>query len=290
MKSKNNVIKNAKLNFELLLDAAKKPPLFSLGEELFWNDPHISQQMLECHLDPYVDVASRKHKTIDEIVWWLTSYLQLTPGSRVLDIGCGPGLYSTRFYQQGLDVTGMDYSRNSINYAVNYAVENNMNIKYIYQNYLTLDYEAEFDAIFLICCDFGALTDANRNLLLQKIWKALKPGGVFVFDVFTREQRTQLESANWHIYDSGFWRPHQHLVFEQTFYYEEQNVFLNQYNVIEANGESTLYKIWDHCYTPDTITTLLQDNNYLVEAVWSDLAGNPLADGSKTLGIVAKKH
>ena len=289
MNSKSNIIKNCQLDFGLLLETAKKPPLFSLGEQLFWNDPYISRQMLESHLDPDVDRASRKHQTIDEIVTWLTHYLQLPPGSPVLDIGCGPGLYSTRFCRNGLTVTGMDYSENSLDYAVNYAAENNLPISYIYQDYLTLDYDAEFDAIFLICCDFGALTDTNRDLLLRKIYKALKPGGAFVFDVFTREQREQPESVSWQVCEAGFWRPYPHLVLEQTFYYEEQNVFLNKYNVIEGSGASTLYKIWDHCYTPDALTGLLQNRGYAVEAVWGDLAGAPFADGSKTLGMVARK-
>ncbi len=41
----------------------------------------------------------------------------------------------------------------------------------------------------LIFCDLGALTDKQRDILMGKIYSALKPGGIFVFDVFTDKNR-----------------------------------------------------------------------------------------------------
>ncbi len=38
----------------------------------------------------------------------------LGPGRRVLDLGCGPGLYARRLEAAGADVTGVDLSRVSI--------------------------------------------------------------------------------------------------------------------------------------------------------------------------------
>jgi 2-polyprenyl-3-methyl-5-hydroxy-6-metoxy-1,4-benzoquinol methylase len=170
-----NIILNNKLNWDALLKAEQRPALFPAAEELFWDDSHISQQMLEAHLNPDLDAASYRHKTIEQTVEWLVSYLKLKNGARILDLGCGPGLYCSRFYRHGLDVVGMDYSRNSIDFAQRYAADNRMDIRYIYQNYLTMDFECEFDAIFLIYCDFGALSDSDRDILLQKVYRALKP-------------------------------------------------------------------------------------------------------------------
>ena len=44
------------------------PPLFEPGETLFWDDPHISAQMLAAHLDPNTNAASRVPETINHIV------------------------------------------------------------------------------------------------------------------------------------------------------------------------------------------------------------------------------
>jgi SAM-dependent methyltransferase len=164
-----------------------------------------------------------------------------------------------------------------------------MDIKYIFQNYLTMDYSCEFDAIFLIYCDLGALSDTDRAILLKKIHKALKPGGVFVFDVLTIFNWEQHSSCNWYVSDTGFWRPFPHLVLEQTFHYEEENVLLRQYNVIDNDGTIKTYKIWDHYYSRETIMKLMNEHGYQVQDIWSDLTGESYNDGTKSLGVAVRK-
>ena len=146
-----------------LTELQQKPAPFTPGEALFWNDPHISTQMLKVHLDPNVDAASRRPETIDRSIQWLIKMLGLKTGASILDLGCGPGLYASRFARAGLQVTGMDYSRNSIDYASQYASENNVNVTYRYQNYLELADENQYDAAFLIYGDFCPLNTEQRS-------------------------------------------------------------------------------------------------------------------------------
>jgi hypothetical protein len=82
------------IDFVALARHARKPQLDAPGEALFWNDPYIAQQMLKAHLDPDTDAASRKPETIERSVAWMVDQLQLGRGSRFLDLGCGPGLYT----------------------------------------------------------------------------------------------------------------------------------------------------------------------------------------------------
>ncbi|QHQ60432.1 methyltransferase domain-containing protein [Anaerocolumna sedimenticola] len=289
MQKNKNLIINGNMNMELLLNSVKKPDLYSTLEEPFWDDPYIAQQMLEAHLNPDWDAASYNHKTIDQIVEWQIKYLNLKKGAKILDLGCGPGLYCTRFSRYGLDVTGMDYSGNSISYAKKYAETNDLNIQYIYQDYLTMDYSDKFDAIFLIYCDLGALSDSRRDLLLQKIHKALKPGGVFVFDAFTRFNWEQQSMRNWYMSESGFWSPYPHLVLEQTVDFEAENVLLRQYTIIDSRGEVTTYNLRDHYYTKQNILLLMKRYGYHVQDVWSDLTGKDYEENTKCMGIAAKK-
>ena len=177
------------MKIDAIIALQERPDPFTPGEPLFWDDPHISTQMLKAHLDFDSDLASRRPETIQKSVAWLIATLGLKAGDAVLDLGCGPGLYAARLAELGLRVTGVDYSRRSIAYAQEYAKQNNLDIQYRYQDYLTLDDKEEHNAALLIYGDFCPLSPAQRSQLLGNVHRALKPGGHFILDVTTPAHR-----------------------------------------------------------------------------------------------------
>ena len=273
-----------------LIGLQQKPAPFTSGDPLFWDDPHISAQMLEVHLNPDIDAASRSSETIDRSVKWLIENLELKAGDFLLDLGCGPGLYTSRFACAGLQVTGVDYSRRSIDYATKYAVENNLNITYRYQNYLELSDENKYDLALLIFGDFCPLNPEQRTKLLKNVRRALKPNGKFVLDVSTRECRRKYGNKNrWQALESGFWIPSPHLLLEEGFDYPDQSIWLDQYTVIEADGKISVYQNWFQDYTPETITNELARNGFAVEGMWGDLTGQPYTSESQWIGLITYK-
>ena len=102
---------------QALIRALALPPLYARTARAFWDDEHISAQMLKAHLAPDVEAASRRHEFIERSARWIA---QLQPPERypaLTDFGCGPGLYAERFARAGYRVTGIDCSRRSIDYA-----------------------------------------------------------------------------------------------------------------------------------------------------------------------------
>jgi SAM-dependent methyltransferase len=274
-----------------LIELQQLPEPFTPGEALFWDDPHISTQMLEAHLNPTIDAASRRPEIIDRSVKWLMETLSLQAGSSVLDLGCGPGLYAARFARAGLQVTGIDSSHRSIEYASNYAKENNLNIAYRYQNYLELDDDNQYDTALLIYGDFCPLNPEQRARLLQNLYRALKPNGKFVLDVSTRECRRQHGiKNNWRVLESGFWKPGLHLLLQEGFDYPEQCIWLDQYTVLEANGKVSVYRNWFQDYTPESITTELAQSGFHVESLWGDLTGQPYTPANEWIGLITHKR
>ena len=77
-----------------------------------WTDPYISEQLLQIHLNPELDLASRKYSTIQSTAEWVLSKVSKKK-MKILDLGCGPGLYSEIFANKGHLVTGVDFSKNS---------------------------------------------------------------------------------------------------------------------------------------------------------------------------------
>ena len=295
-----NILINEVLNLELLGELQKRPEPFASGEPLFWDDPHIAQQMLQAHLNPNTDAASYRPETIEQIVSWLVGTLSLGAASdseatAVLDCGCGPGLYTSRLAKLGMQVTGVDYSRNSIAYARDFAREHDLPITYRYENYLELADEDEYDVVMLISGDFCPLSPENRKRLLGNVRRALRENGRFVLDVTTGSYRYRTGEKNWYVAEGGFWRPGWHLVLEQGLEYGltssgETAVHLDQYIVIEADGTCAVYHNWVQEFTLETITAELEQNGFAVEFVGSDLMGTPLAAESEMIGIVARKR
>lgn len=274
-----------------LLDLQKIPEPFTPGEELFWNDPHISSQMLAAHLNPEIDAASRRTDTINQTVNWLIKTLALEAGASVLDLGCGPGLYTSRLAQAGMKVTGVDYSHRSIEFASNYAAQNGLSISYRFQNYLNLDLDEQFDAVLLIYGDFCPLNPDQRATLLRNISRVLKPSGKFVLDVSTRVCRKKHGNKNgWTVCESGFWKPTPHLLLEEGFDYPEQNIWLDQSIIVEADGKVSIYRNWFQDYSPATIREELEQNGFLLEGLWGDLTGQPYTPESEWIGLVTRKR
>lgn len=187
----------------------------------FWTDPHIASILLETHLDPSTDAASRRPQAIDATIRWLESSVLRGP-SRILDLGCGPGLYALSLARRGHRVRGMDFSALSLDYARASAREAGLDLEYVHGNYVTDDLGSGYDLAMIIYCDLGALSPHDRAVVLRKARECLAPGGAFVFD-FVDE--SVLGSArlgkDWSMADSGFWSPRPHLTLEETRHFPE---------------------------------------------------------------------
>lgn len=259
---------------EEIMKYSGKPQIFEKGTSNFWDDPHISKYMLEAHLNPDGDAASRRFSTIDSTVKWINDNF-LKDESQILDLGCGPGLYAERLARLGHRVVGIDFSKRSIEYAKESAKGNGLNIEYIYKNYIEMDYSEEFDLIILIFCDFGVLNNDDRDTLLGKIYKAIKPGGYFIFDVFSEnfinEKKT---NKNWKVYNSGFWSDNRHIVLSETFHYAEDKTFLDQYIVIDESNRFEVYRAYDRYYSEEDLHEVLRECNFKDPRFYYDIVKN----------------
>lgn len=255
----------------------------------FWDDPHISAQMLALHLDPDAVPASRPHAFIDRSVAWLVDVLDLHPGSRVLDLGCGPGLYACRLARQGIAVTGLDVSRRSIAHACAVADAEQLPATFWRSDYLQDDLGCGYDAAILIYEDFCALSPARRAGLLGRTREALNPGGAFIMDVtaaprFDRERPGVVRERD---LGGGFWAPSPYVGTRETWLYAELRLVLDRYT-IDTGSEVRQFWNWLHCLTPTEVATELVAAGLGEPELFGDVAGAPFDPTMPTFTVVAR--
>ena len=275
--------------FDILVEYTEKPRLYAPSTNSLWDDEHISKGMLEAHLHPEWDVATRNHKFIDESARWISQVVPPGEYKNLLDLGCGPGLYAERFAKVGYTVTGVDFSRRSIAYAKEQTTLNSSNITYHYQNYLTLDYDEQFDVITLIYCDYAPLSINDRLALLKVAYKALRPNGKLIFDIFTPKMRKKEKSSWSNRKNGGFYSEKPHICLERVYQYDDHdNTELYQILVVmEKNIE--FYNIWNHYFTKEMLVDEANPAGFNKYEFFGDVAGKEYSnDGETICGIFIK--
>jgi SAM-dependent methyltransferase len=269
--------------------AIARPDPWTTHDAPFWDDPWIARGMLAAHLDPDSDAASRRPALIDATVRHLGGALPLRAGDRLLDLGCGPGLYAAMFARAGIQVAGIDLSAGSIAYAQEAARVAGLRIDYRVGDYTSEPLGGPFDAAVLIYLDLGVLPDEPLDRLLDELRAALRPGAAFAFDVHaTARPRPPDAAVAVHRSGGGFWRPGPHLVVETTYRYDD-DLDLAQHAVIEPDGTVTVYRVWDRAWSVGALRTRLARHGLRVDAAWEDLAGTPRRRASPTLAVVARR-
>ena len=259
--------------------------LFQRSNEAIWTDEHISKSLLDAHLDESNDAASRKSERRIDIVNWINK--NTNQNSKIIDFGCGPGLYAYELGKMGHKVLGIDFNKVSFNYANENKTIKDL-VEYRYCNYLKDSINGKYNVAMMIYCDFGALTPNEQKLLLEKISNILDDNGIFIFDVFGKSVlENQTEYRNWNISQGNdFWSKEPYLLMVEEKIFQKENSRGKRYYIIDPqNGKIKEFIIWDQYYDNESITKLMDQNGFNIIEINKDL----VKYDEETLFIIAKK-
>lgn len=274
-----------------------RPPLYATTEHNFWTDPYVSGHVLDAHLDPHIDDASRKPAqisgTVESIIAEATTLGILDRESpRLLDLGCGPGLYAEQFAMRGFAVTGIDQADRSIDYARDQARRQGVAIDYRVDDMLSAPFDGPYDVITLIYGEFGTVSESERTELLRRVRSALAPGGLFVFDVFTdRYVKRMRGGPDWYVSNGkGFWSGTPHLVLERVHHYRDASASVNRYIVIDRDGSYREFNVWWRHYTAPEIDAVITTSGFRLHARYANLWGDPPQPNDEWIGVFATRE
>lgn len=247
--------------------AAAHPPIpWRDGRQIPWNDGEFSERMLKVHLDQSTHMASRSLEVIDGHVGWLcrlmASALGRERGLRVLDVGCGPGLYCHELARRGHRSAGFDFAPAPLRWAGEKARSEGLDCEFHLMDLTRLsdrdlDALGEFDAVTFWFGEFHSFPAAEAALFLPRLASLLRPGGLFVLEFQAYDSYPRGDTQEWTACESSVLSDRPHLWLQEYHWDDELDAEINVHWVIDAaTGELSRYAQSSQAYRPEDLVDL----------------------------------
>jgi SAM-dependent methyltransferase len=222
-----------------LLEIVRRRPILEPwreGEKIPWHEPAFSKRMLEEHLSQRHDLASRRFERVDLHVDWIDREILSHRPSRVLDLGCGPGLYTERLSKLGHECVGIDYSPASIEYARQRARLHQLRCSYLEEDIRSAPYGKDFDLALLVFGEFNVFSPEDGRSILERARAALSPRGVLLLEVHTVSAVREIgeQGPSWYSADSGLFSDRPHLCLRESSWEPEGKTATERYLIVDA--------------------------------------------------------
>lgn len=113
--------------------------------------------------------------------------LGLKPGATLLDVACGLGQHVVELTARGYASVGVDLSLAMLSRASEEAQARGMRINFLHADMRDLSFESNFDAVTCLGTSLGYFDDDTNRKVMERLLRALKPGGVLLLDVVNRD-------------------------------------------------------------------------------------------------------
>ena len=203
-------------------------------------------------------------KGTNQEVGFLLDALGLSPGDRLLDVGCGPGRHSLEFARRGVVAVGYDISQRFVDLGNAAALAEGVPATFARVDARSIGDVDCYDSVISLCQGgFGLLgrdedgaADAD---VLARMARALKPGGRMALSAFSAYfQLRHLESSD--TFDAATGVNH-----EPT-------------EVRGEDGKPVPADLWTTCFTPRELRLLAERAGLVVDHVWSVTPGRYVAE------------
>ena len=259
------------------------------GERVPWDEPAFSERNLREHLSQEHDAASRPAAKIKKHVDWIHRALLAGKPAHILDLGCGPGLYTSRLAKLGHTSTGIDIAPAVVEYAIQHAAPG---CSYQLGDIRSSVYGSDYDLVLFIFGAFNLFRRADARLILEKSLQALKPGGSILLELSSLDAVDQIgnQPAMWYSAESGLFSDQPHVCLMETFWDEEDNVATERFYIVDAaSGQVTRHAASTQAYEEEELETLLNSVGFEQVSFHASLTGKDEGEINDFLVVSARK-
>jgi SAM-dependent methyltransferase len=225
--------------------------------------------MLVEHLSQSHDGASRRFELIDSQVGWIQENLLSTDPSRILDLGCGPGLYTERLGQLGHRCHGIDIGPASIAHARATAESEGLACTYEIGDIRSTDFGEGFQLVMLLYGEPSVFSPTALRSICTKAALALEPGGWLLLEPHTEhgvavigeEPRTEDDL------DRGLFLDAPHRLMSEGHFDAVTGIATRHWVVTPTDGEPIEHWAWYQAYRDNDLVALLGRCGFRTESV-----------------------
>ena len=260
-----------------------RPKAFEPGNLTLWTDEYIALNVLKKHLDGNVNSGSRKGSIIKKTAKWIKD---IQPDSyKILDVGCGPGLYAPLFCNLGYSYEGFDIS----GYQIKYAMEHNyipLKTHYSIADFRTWKPVNTYDTVVILYGLYSFYNREERVDFLKKIRNNLNEKGCIIIEVFTEMHYLgRKETFDWkYIKKDGFWSKTPYLELNSFQRFSDRLILIR---AAVVDYEIRVWNSWIQIFDEKMIRQELMEAGYNYFEVYGSCDGEAYTSDSETLCICA---
>lgn len=281
------------MRLEELPGRAMPPEPWAEGENIPWDEPAFSARMLREHLSQAHDAASRREETIERQVAWIHGMLLGGRETRVLDLGCGPGLYASRLARLGRTCVGMDYSSASIAYARERAAEAGLACRYELRDIHGGGYGAGYGLAMLIYGELNVFPRETAAGILRGMHAALAEGGMLLLEAHTLAAAREMgeRGPGWYAAGRGLFGDASYVCLTEHFWHTAIEAATTRYYVVDAaTAAVTPYAQTMQGYSEEEYGALLEACGFTEVAFHAGLEGDEGPEQPGLRAITARKR
>ena len=204
-----------------------------------------------------------------------------------VDLACGTGSVALLLAKRGLQVTAVDMSWEMLTVAQQKAAEANVFPKFVCQKLQQLKLPKGVDLAVCALDSIDYILDpADCKEAIRRVYKALNPGGCFIFDVNTPEKLRAMDGQVFLDEDDDVycvWRGE---------FDAQTNICSYGMDLFQRRGEVWHRSFEEHreyAYSADQLTGYLKEAGFTSIAVYGDRKFSDPAEGEQRIYLKARK-
>ena len=235
------------------------PELWQGDYKIPWNDPDFSTRMLREHLAQDHDLASRRTEWIDKQVAFIHHSLLEDQTATILDLGCGPGLYTYRLARLGHHCRGIDFGPASIDYARKHNHHPSF-CDFVLGDIRHVPFGGPHQLAMILYGEFNVFSPAEAQAILRKIAASLKPQAQLILETQTPPavERIGHSDTSEHHFETGLFSDHPYCCRTESHWWAQQHATVQTFHItLKKNGLTQTYRSTTQGWSDDDLAHLL---------------------------------